>query len=111
MPRYALHGAGGAIMRMPSRGAAGAASRLALVTLALTVLSCASASQLAKRSERARVAGDPERAYRLALDARQKNANAPETRAAIDEAAWALYERSRAAIRARAAVGDTFEAA
>lgn len=98
-------------MKMPSRGAAGAASRLALVTLALTLLSCASASQLAKRSERARVAGDPERAYRLALDAREKNANAPETRAAIDEAAWALYLRSRAAIRARTAVGDTFEAA
>ncbi len=98
-------------MKMPSRGAAGAASRLALATLALTVLSCASASSLAKRSEQARVAGDPERAYRLALEARGKNANAPETRAAIDEAAWALYERSRAGIRARAAVGDTFEAA
>jgi hypothetical protein len=98
-------------MKMPSRGAAGVISRLTLVTLALTVLSCASASKLAQRSERARVAGDPERAYVLALQARVKDANAPATRSALDEAAWALYERSRSAIRSRTAVGDTFEAA
>jgi hypothetical protein len=86
-------------------------ARLAAVALALTLLGCASASQLARRSEKARLSGDAEHAYTLALQAREKDPMAPESRSAVDEAAWALYERSRSAIRARAAVGDTFEAA
>src|SRR5207237_2446759 len=69
------------------------------------------ASQLARRSEKARLAGDPERAYTLALEARARDSGAPATRTAIDEAAWALYERERRAIRARAAAGDTTGAA
>jgi hypothetical protein len=85
--------------------------RLALLLVACLALSCASASQLARRSDRALRAGDPERAYTLALDAVGKEPAQPAAQAALAAASRALFDRRREAILARAAGGDTLEAA